>query len=100
MKVKEDIERDVGGSGGEDIIDKLRKLSVDNIERKGEAGAGKKSRHKNGTLISQYELMYKPLQVGLRKSLWEEGYKYRNERRKNGFNHVKLEWRLPSERST
>ena len=45
---------------------------------------------------SQYELNYRPMVAGLRRKLWEEGYRHRNQRKLKGFRHEKLEWRVPA----
>jgi len=47
----------------------------------------------NVLLVSQYKLSFRPMPVGMRKRVWEEGWNYRNQRRKDGFNHFRLEWR-------
>ena len=43
--------------------------------------------------MSQYQLNYQPMEYGIRKNLWEEGYRHRNDRKQMGFKHTKLEWR-------
>ena len=42
---------------------------------------------------------YQPMAAGIRTTLWQEGYEYREYRRKNGFNHTKLEWIVPTDRT-
>ena len=42
---------------------------------------------------------YLPMKAGVRTTLWKEGYEYREFRRKNGFNHAKLEWIVPTDRT-
>lgn len=42
---------------------------------------------------------YQPMAAGIRTTLWQEGFEYREYRRKNGFNHTKLEWIVPTDRT-
>ena len=48
---------------------------------------------------SQYRNNYQPLEVGMRTFLWKEGFEQRVHRKKNGFNHFKLEWLVPTDRT-
>ena len=87
------------GSGSkDDLLGKLRHLSIsdnakENAKRKcGEEGPTPPPRPPS----SQYELNYRPMVAGLRRKLWEEGYRHRNQRKLKGFRHEKLEWRMPS----
>jgi hypothetical protein len=73
------------------VLDKLRKLSI-----REEADSSERTRAQPRPMSSQYDLNYRPLAVGLRKMLWEEGYLWRNQRRMIGFQHEKIEWRLPT----
>ena len=41
---------------------------------------------------------YQPMAKGVRSRLWKEGYDQRIHRKKNGFNHFKLEWMVPTDR--
>ena len=41
---------------------------------------------------------YQPMAKGVRSKLWLEGYEQRVHRKKNGFNHFKLEWSIPTDR--
>ncbi len=76
-----------------DVLDKLRELSIK------EDVQSKKADHRPARPpSSQYSLNYRPLVEGLRKRLWEEGYKYRNERKLTGFTHEKIEWRMATDR--
>ena len=51
------------------------------------------SRGGGSYLASQYQLNYRPMPLGVRKQVWEEGLNYREQRKKAGFNHFRLEWR-------
>lgn len=53
--------------------------------------------HQALAMASQYQLNYRPMPKGIRLRVWEEGWKYRNIRKKSGFKHTKLEWKLPSQ---
>ncbi len=76
----------------DDVIKKLQQLSLEEKVQK------KVNSSKSTTLTSQYQLNYRPMPVGVRKDVWEEGFRYRNQRKKNGFNHFKLEWKIISDR--
>ena len=78
-----------------DILEKLKRLSLDEkIAKQNQAFKAAVA----ANLTSQYQLNFRPMPVGVRKRLWEEGYRYRNQRKKNGFNHFKLEWKLATDR--
>ena len=49
-------------------------------------------------LSSQYQCNYQPFERGVRKGLWEEGFHIRNVRKKEGFKHTKLEWKVLTDR--
>jgi len=46
--------------------------------------------------FSSYQKSYQPMAVGLRTTLWEDGFRQRVERKKGGFTHFKLEWIVPT----
>ena len=77
------------------LLDRLQRLS---LEEKAATAAAATEAAKATRLTSQYQLNYTPMPVGLRKDLWEEGWKYRNIRRRDGFNHFKLEWMILTDR--
>ena len=98
------------GTGGEeaaaspssknDLLGKLRHLSISDdaekeIKRKGSEERPPLSPPPRPP-SSQYELNYRPMVAGLRRKLWEEGYRHRNQRKLKGFRHEKLEWRMPT----
>ena len=58
----------------------------------------KKVQHPKKVESSTNQSSYQPMAAGIRTTLWQEGYEYREYRRKNGFNHTKLEWIVPTDR--
>ena len=57
-----------------------------------------KVKHPKKVESSTNQSSYQPMAAGIRTTLWQEGYEYREYRRKNGFNHTKLEWIVPTDR--
>ena len=57
-----------------------------------------KVKHPKKVETSTNQSSYQPMAAGIRTTLWQEGYEYREYRRKNGFNHTKLEWIVPTDR--
>ena len=49
--------------------------------------------------LSTNQQAFQPMPAGIRTELWAEGFQYREFRRKNGFNHTKLEWIVPTDRT-
>ena len=80
-----------------DLLRNLRHLSISDDSGKNEK---RTEREKEPAPVrppsSQYELNYRPMVAGLRRKLWEEGYRHRNQRKLKGFRHEKLEWRVPA----
>ena len=74
------------------MLDKLRQLSISD-EAPEEIGRDRPLPRPHS---SNYQLDFRPMAAGVRKKLWEEGYRYRNQRKMKGFRHEKIEWRLPS----
>lgn len=54
--------------------------------------------NRNKPLVSLEHENYLPMAQGVRMELWQEGYQQRCQRKKNGFNHFKLEWTVPTDR--
>ena len=75
------------------MLDQLRKLSLSD---KAEEEVGREGRPPLRPPSSNYQLNFRPMPAGVRKKLWEEGYRYRNQRKMKGFRHEKIEWRLPA----
>ena len=97
------------GTGGEsaaaskdDLLGKLRHLSISGDVGDGVIRKGGDERERPPSPppprppSSQYEINYRPMVAGLRRKLWEEGYRHRNQRKLKGFRHEKLEWRTPT----
>ena len=71
------------------LATRMRSVSLDN--NVGTTKSGK-------PLDSQYHENYLPMAQGVRMELWQEGFEQRCHRKKNGFNHFKLEWMVPTDR--
>ena len=56
------------------------------------------SSRRNKAIVSQAHENYLPMAQGVRVELWQEGFQQRCQRKKNGFNHFKLEWIVPTDR--
>ena len=72
---------------------RMRSVSLDCNNKDSGHGAAA-----GGTTTSQYHQNYQPMLKGLRIETWQEGWKQRCERKKNGFNHFTLEWIVPTDR--
>ena len=77
-----------------DMANAMAHVSLNGILNDNSEKMSKKS-EKN----SQYQNNYQPMAAGIRTTLWQEGFEYREYRRKNGFNHTKLEWIVPTDRT-
>ena len=101
--------RHEGGADG-DILERLRTISLrEKMAKQHQVKKGgilpknlmypffmnlqQTSRGAGSYLASQYQLNYRPMPLGVRKQVWEEGLNYREQRKKAGFNHFRLEWR-------
>ena len=73
---------------------RMRSVSLDVSASKGHLSTS----NNKANVLSQYDQNYKPMAKGLRIQSWYEGYQQRCERKKNGFNHFKLEWIVPTDR--
>ena len=74
----------------------MGRVSLDGILKDNSQSSENKSNKAAKT--SQYQNNFQPMAAGVRTTLWQEGFKYREFRRKNGFNHTKLEWIVPTDR--
>ena len=78
-----------------DMANAMAGVSLGGIFNNNSEERSKKKTQKN----SQYQNNYRPMEAGIRTTLWQEGFEYREFRRKNGFNHTKLEWIVPTDRT-
>jgi hypothetical protein len=76
-----------------DVLATLGTLSLDDKLQSQRAGICTAPGTGGRGFMSQYQLNYQPMEYGIRKNLWEEGYRHRNDRKQMGFKHTKLEWR-------
>ena len=80
-----------------EMTDAVARISLDGILN----DASENSQNKSGKIakVSESQKNYQPMEAGVRTTLWQEGFEYREFRRKNGFNHTKLEWIVPTDRT-
>ena len=95
MKTSRPPHRDSDSTPRGDILATLEKLSLEDKLRRQRRAANQQLVQQSRGTLSQYQLNYQPMDKGVRKSLWEEGYRHRNDRKQLGFKHTKLEWRTP-----
>ena len=86
---------DVAKNKNDMVAEKLRQLSLeDKLDKQLKAWKSAKT----CVPLSQYQTHFKPLALGVRKNLWEEGYRYRSRRKQSGHSHFKLEWNALTDR--
>ena len=80
-----------------EMANAVARISLDGILN----DASENSQNKSGKIakVSESQKNYQPMEAGVRTTLWQEGFEYREFRRKNGFNHTKLEWIVPTDRT-
>lgn len=79
------------------MVKELRRLSLQNADEDLSDGDDVAAQWK-ARAVSSYQKNYQPLEAGIRTILWAEGFKQREERKKGGFKHFKIEWMCPTTR--